>query len=128
MTEWQPIETIPRNGDQVLVLLYFRENNETMKYYNTDIASFSNGRWEGRTYNIDDLDIVGWSKIPEIPKSIHNENHECKNSNLKCIFTDSKNGFVLYVKSYDSNGEDIGWFSITTCNYCPFCGMKSEGI
>lgn len=112
MSEWQPMETAPRNGKEILIWVKFES-----EYGFYDLALWSEEKNKWLTNCIcEDSDIKAWFSLPEPPR----KKHECKHnySDISCISIDSDERLWLVKSVYDKQ-------MICSVEYCPFCGEKA---
>ncbi len=111
MMEWQSLESVPRDGTQILIHLK-KDFYDLAKWVN------DNHYWDGLICDYDDDDIQSWHPIPHLPK----KKHLCEKDWYKCT-TNSKGDLIL---SFDPNFRLAGieYFGIEV-KVCPFCGEKA---
>ena len=114
ITEWQPIETAPRDGTQIL--LYQRWKDDTLLRSAIDLGVWDSEKkaWNCHLYNIDDPSH--WMPIPKEPEILH----DCKHVTCgwRC-FSDPDHPERFVLVDY----RDIWSYVIA----CPFCGeMNGE--
>ena len=128
MTEWQPMETAPKDGTYIMawgvsdcydgpVAIYWHTRNECW-------ASDPNEGWYEES-------ILGWQPLPDRPKKLH----YCEGSlgfciEGKCVTAEdplNRNCLKLIVSEYGMANENKEYVS---CKHystprCPFCGEKA---
>jgi len=65
MTDWQPIETAPRNGTEICA--WVGENNYFGGWLQLAYVKI-NGSWSWRDWDWDEWNPTHWMKLPEAPK------------------------------------------------------------
>lgn len=109
--EWQPIETVPKDGTHVLG--YDKFNNRI--YECCMMASRNEGFFSVLYQNSAQYEITHWMPLPQKPK----KKHDCKRGSVRLYETISG-----YYEIHEEREKD-GWFLVTYCEFCPFCGEKA---
>ncbi len=111
MTEWQPIETAPKDGSEILVYI----DGLNFKGYNLISWDKENNFWlSGKFDRWNESSILGWMPLPEPPVKLH----FCGVGYLKPYICKEKEGY-FYVSSSGTNLWNL------MVKYCPFCGEKA---
>lgn len=112
MTEWQPIETAPKNFQQILVYIPYLDDPE-----NIQIALNNNGKWENHIDSTYELKPTHWMPLPKIQ-------HICKKGSFTC--STEKKVLWLYFREYKDQLPSSVRSTGIQINYCPICGEKAN--
>lgn len=103
MSEWQPFETAPKDGREILAAtedyIYLIEMDQVSR------------EWYFSPGHATSVEFTHWMEAPELPV----KEHECIIGVFTCK-SDSMEGFVIH----DEMNRNILY-----CDYCPFCGEKA---
>lgn len=113
MTEWRPIETAPRDGTEIIILVNYPQEllPEKVKY--------EAGEWKNYYEHFRDNQIFAWAPIPENTKK-----HFCQIGNQVCESTlDGKLHF--WEDGYHHAYPTAGPRTLAYVKFCPFCGGKA---
>ena len=103
MSDWRPIETVPRDGTRVLLL-----TDETVV-----LAKWAYTKWYTDNGSVVwDTGFTHWMPVPKPPK----KRHVCCSKDGRWICSQDINDTGLLISTNDS------WCQI---NYCPFCGEEA---
>ena len=64
MNEWKPIETAPKDGTNILLLIKWKSADE----HHIDIGCWENDHWYCNSYNVGVGEAISWVPLPAIPK------------------------------------------------------------
>ena len=113
MSEWQPIETAPKDGTPIIGLLEYPNDNVyiNVKWIEEDKDGEAGwwSEWNGK------YDPVYWIPLPTLPK----KKHFCTNNSISC---ESDADGKMFLSTYDKFGRKIHMYIET----CPFCGEKNK--
>lgn len=110
MTEWQPIETAPRDEGELLLYNGYFHIGGWSEWYEY---------WVDRTSE-EIKNVTFWAELPEPPITLKKK-HRCKGYNMFCSSTEE--GLLVSV-DYEINNQI--YRSFHKVNYCPICGEKTN--
>jgi hypothetical protein len=62
VTGWQPIETAPKNGDDMLIAYHGRLGKHVT------IGRWDDGRWRSDAFSLASSSVYAWAPLPEPPE------------------------------------------------------------
>lgn len=117
MSEWQPIETAPKDGSIICALVKWKGDIAPITIYWHEDDSWC-GVW-GSFCEEELHDILGWSPLPEPPK----KKHICRKGNQVCELT-PEGKLHFWEEGYRPNYITPNLRSLAFVKFCPFCGKK----
>jgi len=107
MSEWQPIDTAPKDGKEILA--YAPENEYCESRIGVIYFTEYDG-WISADYDAVKYEPTHWMPLPPPPV----KKHQCKGYNDKFICRSIGDQWIIEF--------GIDW---TAVKYCPFCGEKA---